>query len=97
MFRRWLLFHIYWLNSGVKVLVLHYEELRSNTQQQLMRVMRFLNKTLTHEAMNCVLRHPGKPRPHKFNVDKPYQSIDKSLIDSITFYSNITTEILNKI
>ena len=78
MFKKWLLFHIYWLNRGIKMLVVHFEDLRSNQEQQLRRVMRFLNRTLTDKVLNCVLQHPGKFRPHKYNVDNPYETIDKS-------------------
>ena len=97
MFKKWLLFHIYWLNSPVKMLVVHFEDLRSNKPQQLHRIMHFLNRTLTDEVLNCVLEHPGKSRPHKDNVDNPYESIDQSLIESINFYYGIIREMFNQI
>ena len=77
--------------------MIHYEDLRSNKEEQLCRIMCFLNRTLTDEVLNCVLEHPGKSRPYKYKVvDNPYESVDKSFIESIEFYYGIIKEMFNK-
>ena len=79
------------------MLVVHFEDLRSNKAQQLRRIMRFLNRTLTDEVLNCVLEHPGKSRPYNYKVvDNPYKSIDKSFIETINVYYGVIREMLNK-
>ena len=96
MFRKWLLFYIFWLNSEVEKLVVHFEDLRHNILQELRRIMRFINMTHSDEIGKCVLTHPGKSRIHSATVDNPYKYFNKTFIHSTqTFYKDIK-ELLNK-
>ena len=96
MFRKWLLFYVFWLNSKVEKLVVHFEDLRQNIPQELRRIMRFINMTHSDEIGKCVLKHPGTPRIHLATVENPYKHFNKTFINSTrTFYKNIK-ELLNK-
>ena len=96
MFRKWLLFYVFWLNSEVEKLVVHFEDLRQNIPQELRRIMRFINITHSDEIGKCVLKHPGTPRIHLATVENPYKHFNKTFINSTqTFYKNIK-ELLNK-
>ena len=96
MFRKWLLFYVFWLNSKVEKIVVHFEDLRQNIPQELRRIMRFINMTHSDEIGKCVLKHPGTPRIHLATVDNPYKRFNKTFINNTqTFYKNIK-ELLNK-
>ena len=96
MFRKWVLFYVFWLNSKVEKLVVHFENSRQNIPQQLKRIMRFINLTPSDEILKCVLKHPGTPRKHLAAVDNPYKHFNKTFIDNAkTFYESIK-ELLNK-
>ena len=96
MFRKWLLFYIFWLNSEVEKLVVHFEDLRHNIPEELPRIMRFINMTHSEEIGKCVQQHQGIPRFHLARVDNPYKHFNKTFIHSTqNFYKDIK-ELLNQ-
>ena len=77
----WKNFYIQWIKEGDRIIVIYYEELKSEKlKEHLIRLARFMNFTIDEERLSCVLKYPvGKFRRKDTCFDpttKPKDSTD---------------------
>ena len=68
--KRYLEFHEHWLRKGsqIKILVVFYEDLKSDLGNQLRRMAKFLNIKVTDEIISCVLQN-SEGKYHRKNTE----------------------------
>lgn len=76
-------FYTCWLKKKMPVLIVRYENLMSDLKGQMVKILVFLNRTVSNEKLQCLSANKGDTLRRKKSSFNPYMDIDSKILTKL--------------